>query len=357
MKKELSGVTNCLLRYDMSAKTITTLKMLIEYRRVPVRFVQVINARQFKNVVFFEATTPEDRMRGSRLSKPLFGKSLSEESYLEREDYLANLPLPALADNPEHVLAMCKTLHRDLLIRDGAGLREEQGFCVRSVITDSRYRGRGLATALMRNLAEWLDGPGGAAASIMFSEFYARTGWDIFDAFQSTLTVSPSLPCGEQRAKLLETLLLTTNRRRPPEPVRPRRGESEGRLPEMAISPETTLLTVLPTTKMYYDLHHQKLTIQRAKPPKNQSDEVITQVLAQLFLDALEEAVKCEVQNVRIWNPGLETYRAMGFVTEEVGIEILNEKLEVADVPCLRWRGGEKRPMTIVQSNEFYSWC
>lgn len=144
------------------------------------RPITIEDARGSLTVIFFEATTREDRIRGSKLANTAFGKSLSEESYLEREDYLANLPLArgtgwrwfslALADNPEHVVAMCKTLHRDLLIRDGAGMRQEQGYCICSVITDSRYRGRGLATVLMRNIAEWLDGPGCAAASTLYSD-------------------------------------------------------------------------------------------------------------------------------------------------------------------------------------------
>ncbi|KAI1409046.1 hypothetical protein F5Y13DRAFT_171055 [Hypoxylon sp. FL1857] len=291
----------------------------------------------------------------------------------------------ALADNPEVVLAMCKTLHRDLLIRDGAGLRQEQGYCICSVITDSCYRNRGLATVLMKNIAEWVDGPGGATASTLYSEvgdFYVRRGWDILDAFQSTLTVPPSLPSGESQAKLPNTRLLSAEDlpglcERDVESIK-----EDFRRYDLA--PGTTLITALPTTDMvdwqqnrigfmnakllgkcskwkgsicesddawmywYHDLYHRKLIIQRAKLPKNRGDEVTIQVLARLLLDALEEAVKWEIPHVLIWNPGSELHSAMGFLNEEFGIEVLNEKREVADIPCLRWRGGEKKP-TIVR--------
>ncbi|OTA63134.1 hypothetical protein K449DRAFT_368884 [Hypoxylon sp. EC38] len=354
-------------------------------------------------VIFFEATTREDRIRGSKLANTAFGKSLSEESYLEREDYLADLPLArgtgwrwfslALADNPEHVVAMCKTLHRDLLIRDSAGMRQEQGYCICSVITDSRYRGRGLATVLMKNIAEWLDGPGGAAASTLYSDvgdYYVNRGWDMCDAFQSTITVPPTPPSRDQRAKLPETRILTVDDlphlcERDVESIKEDFQNHD-------LAPGTTLVTALPIANMvnwqqkricfmnakllgktaeskgsicesadawmywYHDLHHRKLIIQRAKLPKDQSDDVATEVLAQLLLDALEEAAKWDIQTMTIWNPGPELHRGMTLLSEEFGIDVLNEKREVANIPCIRWRGGEKKP-TILQPNEFYSWC
>lgn len=61
-------------------------------------------------------------------------------------------------------------MHRDLLIRDVDGVREEQGYCVATVITDSKYRNHGLATFLLENVSRWMDGSGGAEASTLYSD-------------------------------------------------------------------------------------------------------------------------------------------------------------------------------------------
>ncbi|KAI1382450.1 hypothetical protein F4677DRAFT_452146 [Hypoxylon crocopeplum] len=355
-------------------------------------------------VIFSEATaSPEARIRCSKLASTAFGKSLSLAGYLEREEYLGSLPLArgtgwrfwslVRADDPEQILAMCKTLHRDLLVRDSQpGMRREQGYCICSVITDAPYRGRGLASVMLKHVAEWLDGPGNATASILYSEvgdFYVSRGWDMLDAFQSTLTATPSFPPQEQRAKLPETRLLTGD----DIPTLCER-DIEGLAIDFEkydLAPDTILATVLPTADMlnwlqcradfmnahtndtlpqtkgslcesadawlfwYHDLRHQQLIIQRVRPPPNRSGVAATQALARLLLDALEDAVRFEVPNVIVWNPSPELHKAMKFLGEEMGIEVTHEKRETKNVPCLRWRGGEKKS-TVVWPNEFYPW-
>lgn len=138
------------------------------------------------SVLFSEAVTPKDRLQCSKLAGTAFGKSLSGSQFLEREALLVAHPLAtgiglrfwsltlaeanASDDKEAKVLALCKTLHRDLLIRDGDGTRREQGYCICSVVTNDEYRGRGLASVLLRKVAEWMDGEGRAAASMLYSD-------------------------------------------------------------------------------------------------------------------------------------------------------------------------------------------
>ncbi|KAI2640798.1 hypothetical protein GGS26DRAFT_586793 [Hypomontagnella submonticulosa] len=357
------------------------------------------------SVVFSEATTPEVKIQCSKLASTAFGKSLSKAEYLEREEFLGTLPLTQRSgwrfwsltrvDNPEQVLAMCKTMHRDLLVRDDTNRRQprqEQGYCVVSVVTDASYRGRGLASILLKSVAQWMDGPGGAMASMLYSdvgEFYVSKGWDIHEAFQSTLTVPVSLSPEAPVINFPETRLLTADDipNLCDRDVKSLRNHHE----TYDLAVEQTLVTVLPTTNLitwlqartgfmndktngvvprtkgsicesagawlywYHDLRHRKLTIQRVKLPLDPSNATTTRALARLLLDALEEALKWQISDVVVWNPSPQLHDAMKILSEEMGIEIKNEKRESTQLPCFRWRGGEKKPTT-VWPNEFYAW-
>jgi GNAT superfamily N-acetyltransferase len=70
---------------------------------------------------------------------------------------------------PDKVLSACRTVRRDFLINDKDGGSHEKGYCIGSVITDKDYRRRGLASALIQRVGEWLDGPGEAAVSILYT--------------------------------------------------------------------------------------------------------------------------------------------------------------------------------------------
>lgn len=129
-------------------------------------------------VVFGEAN-PEQRIQCFKLAAAAFGLPLSEEDYIKREEYLGDRPLTrnkgwriwclSLAEDPNKVLATCKTMHRDLLVRDPDGTHKHQAYCISSVVTDTQYRGHGLASQLLKHVAEWLDGPGNAVASMLYT--------------------------------------------------------------------------------------------------------------------------------------------------------------------------------------------
>jgi GNAT superfamily N-acetyltransferase len=131
-------------------------------------------------VVFSEAS-PSQKDQISKLTWAAFGVPLPEADHIEREEYLLQSPINAnggmrywcLAiasdDNLGKVVATCKTVHRDLLVRDKDGCREEQGYCIASVVTDPHFRKHGLQTLLLKNVADWMDRDGGATASTLYT--------------------------------------------------------------------------------------------------------------------------------------------------------------------------------------------
>ncbi|KAL7629671.1 hypothetical protein AAE478_001194 [Parahypoxylon ruwenzoriense] len=362
--------------------------------------ITIEDARGALAVVFSEATTAQERVQCQKLASTAFGRSLSKAGYLEREAFLGSLPLVqnggwrywslTRADDPNHVLAMCKTMHRDLLVRDASGTRQEQGYCICSVITDSSHRGRGLASVLLRKVAEWMDGPGDATASMLYSDigkFYASKGWDVMDAFQSSLTAPPSiLP---EQPRFAETRFLTRDDipglcERDVEGLK---SEFDGYEPG-----ESARMTVLPTANLIgwlhgraefmatkalgkapdikgsicesagswlYWYHHfsdDELAIQRVKLRRSShSDAAENRVLAQLLLDAVEEARKWKLPRVVVWDPSPEVQKALKFLSQELRMEVTSEERQNIEIPCIRYRNGEKRSV-VVKPNEFYGW-
>ncbi|KAI0012179.1 hypothetical protein F4779DRAFT_105611 [Xylariaceae sp. FL0662B] len=362
------------------------------------KHVRIEDAQGTMDVVFSNATTAEERIRCSKLASTAFGKSLSQDEYLEREDYLGRLPLTrdsgwrfwclTRADDPKQVLTMCKTMHRDMLVRDAQGIRKEQGYCIASVVTDSRYRGRSLATILLENVAEWMDGPGNAISSMLYSdvgEFYVGKGWGVLDSSQSILRVSPSLSrelAGFPKSRPLTKEDIPKFCERDIEDLKKDFRDYD-------LPPDSLLTTVLPTMDVvgwlqsraefmgnktigkvpdikgsicesvgtwlywYHDFNHKKLNIQRVKLAKGRSD-IGTQSLAVLLLDALNEAARWNFSKVVIWNPGPEVRSAMQPLGDNMGVGVSHEVQE-SELPCLRWKGKEKRSV-MVWPNEFYGW-
>ncbi|KAK7735769.1 hypothetical protein SLS63_003727 [Diaporthe eres] len=124
--------------------------------------------------------TPEQQLQCCKLAGTAFAAPLSQDQYVELEDYLGSLSLAVdgsrrywclfPTNNPNCILATCKTLHRFILVKDGqAALSEGDGYCLASVITNPDYRKSGLASVLMEHVAEWMDGPGAGTGSMLYT--------------------------------------------------------------------------------------------------------------------------------------------------------------------------------------------
>jgi ribosomal protein S18 acetylase RimI-like enzyme len=130
------------------------------------------------NIVFGEGT-PDQQVSWCEVAAAAFAPQVPASVFVEHGDALSQHPLArnkgirywciSPADNRTSVIAMCGTIRRPLLVRDSESMREEQGYCVFMVATHTQYRRLGLATMLMTQVAEWLDGPGDAAASMLYT--------------------------------------------------------------------------------------------------------------------------------------------------------------------------------------------
>lgn len=130
------------------------------------------------NVVFGEAT-PEQRLPWCGVVTAAFAPSFPASAFMQHEEHLSQHPLTvnqgtrfwciSLADDPGSVLAVCKAVRRRFLVRASDSVREEDGYCIGYVGTHPDYRRLGLAKLLMRHVAEWLDGPADAAASMLYT--------------------------------------------------------------------------------------------------------------------------------------------------------------------------------------------
>ncbi|KLJ07760.1 hypothetical protein EMPG_16769 [Blastomyces silverae] len=367
-------------------------------------------------LVFNEATTTEQRFKCFKIVGASFGWPLPEADYIEREKFLVQRPLTRSngagvrwwclqvqgGDGCGRVVATCKTLNRDLLIRTATGgTREGQGYCIGAVATDKRYRRLGLAEFLLGAVARWMDGPGGAEASMLYSsigKYYINKGWKMFPAFQSVLSVSQPL------------ISLDRSGLPPTQPLMPddipalcaRDIENiKADFSKYKPAAAETLMTVLPSANIigwlqdraafisrktkgevppvkgainedgktwvywHHDFPDRELTIQRivmaaqaAEDEEEEGQQTATLALASLLLAALDEAQKWKLHKLVIWNPTPELHRAIHFVQEQFGVDVINEERVNSNVPSVRWRGGkeDKTSEVVICHNEYYAW-
>ncbi|PGH05641.1 hypothetical protein GX51_02800 [Blastomyces parvus] len=367
-------------------------------------------------VVFNEATTDEQQVKCFKIVGASFGWPLPEADYIEREKFLVQRPLTRsngagvrwwclqvqAGDGCGRVVATCKTLNRDLLIRTAAGnTRQGQGYCIGAVATDKRYRRLGLAEFLLRAVARWMDGPGGAEASMLYSsvgKYYTNKGWKMLPAFQSVLSVSQPV------ISLNRSGLPTTQPLMPDEiPALCARDieDIKANFPKYKPTGAEILMTVLPSAniigwlhdraafisrktngevppvkgaisedgKMWMYWHHdfpdRELTIQRVVMPTKAAEDAgeesqppTTSALTSLLLAALDEAQKWKLHKLVIWNPTPELHRAIHFVQQQFRVDVINEERVNSNVPSVRWKGGkedETREVSICH-NEYYAW-
>jgi len=72
----------------------------------------------------------------------------------------------------EVIYASVESLRKEIVVRDGEGVRRERCWAVASVFTPEKWRRRGIAAEMMRKLGEWFDGEGGGEGriSVLYSD-------------------------------------------------------------------------------------------------------------------------------------------------------------------------------------------
>ena len=150
-----------------------------------------------------------------------WGGALNLESYLEREEHLMSTPLSrnsgithwiltasSAAPDSRPIFATCESLRKRALVRtaDGA-VKEVITHGIGSVFADPKYRGRGYASRMLRDVGEklktWQTGEGRECLfSILYSDigkkYYAGHGWAPFPSTHIEFPSSPSAPSPEE---------------------------------------------------------------------------------------------------------------------------------------------------------------
>ncbi|KAI1125661.1 hypothetical protein F5Y10DRAFT_279330 [Nemania abortiva] len=353
------------------------------------------------SITFGEATS-EQIVSCRKLAGAEFSKPLTRDDYVEQENYLKQKPLAkdgglrvwclSLTHDPSQVLATCKTIPRELLIRRVGGTSRQRAYCIASVVTNPQYRGLGLASRLLEFVAEWLDGPGDAVASVLYTsigDFYHRRGWKMMPASQASLSWPSSFSPSVNRNQLPETRLIS-GKEVPELCIRDVR-DVESYFEKLTPQPNESRVCVLPTsnlitwlqdrsdfvcTKMkggppkshgticesadtwlywFHDFRKQQLAVQRARIPVVAS-QITRSVLAAMLLDAIEEAHMWNLPKIILWDPCTELLGAMSILEERFNVKVEMLAVRNKSVPSMRWKHADEENTTIFHFNEFYTW-
>ncbi|KAK7991610.1 hypothetical protein PG988_000404 [Apiospora saccharicola] len=349
-------------------------------------------------VVFGEAIDQQSHLQCCKLAAAAFGAPLSEQDYLEREGFLGQQPLTrdggwrtwclrtTTADPPtaQVVVAACTTIQRSLLVRECGAVDEKKGYCIASVVTHPDFRGRGLASALLEHLARWLDGPGEAAASMLYTSignFYHDRGWKMLPAYEVVLSFptpelrSPTGPTSFPQTRLLgraeiSELCMRDTRLRASEARDHDLDAGPGDFTTSKVSYETAMMKPLlhhgsiceaadAWLYWYHDYRKQHLAIQRvhlgAASSRNQT-ELLEEALAALLLDAVEDARKRNLPRVVIWDPDDDTLEAANTLARTYGIKVDYGERVRSSMPSIRWHEADLSRKVIVHNNEKFAY-
>ena len=351
-------------------------------------------------VLFGEATS-QQKPQCYALSARSWGSYLDEDEVIAREEHLVEQSLARNGgcrlwclyrqDDHDQVFSTCKTVRRTFLMADKQGAHEILGYCVSSVSTALPYRGHGLACFMLQHVAQWLDGVGDAAVSVLYSgmpEFYERTGWMMLPNLETILSINPWLRdgLGSYADLSVRSLSNADIEKLCVQDVEALKVGAERTEPTV----DTVHLTVLPIAELvkyqhaiadymgnlwhceapqyrgaayqdqawlywFHDFRGRCLYIQRVHNAIQAEDEGPNIVTA-LLLSAVREAKEWNFTSIVTWDDSpdvrtaLEKLAQAGIYTKGVGEAKRTQRISV------RWRHGEKKLVDTVMSNESYVW-
>lgn len=145
--------------------------------------------------------TPEEKMLTWRLNAADWGRALSLEAYTRREELMMDAPLArdggitywVLVDrnlpcDGRPILAYCETIRKRALVGRHGEVVEVVSHGVGSVFCNPKWRGRGYASRMMRDLGRilqtWQTDARACRFTVLWSDigkgFYASHGWNPF---------------------------------------------------------------------------------------------------------------------------------------------------------------------------------
>ncbi|KAH7324592.1 hypothetical protein B0I35DRAFT_475826 [Stachybotrys elegans] len=347
----------------------------------------------------FGEATGDQKLECYKLGATAFRTPLTTEQYIRREMFIDTLPLTRNGgwrfwclynkEQPKQVLATCKTIHRDLIVRDASGTKRRRGYCIASVVSDETHRGQGLASFMLKKVAEWMDGPGEGSASFVYSRlssYYESRGWNVHPSWELLITTKTKEPT--EKTNLPPTRLLKAS------DVPPLCHRDTERLVESTenrdFASDMTTIAVLPTAEIvgwlhgrgdfyaselhgrvtefkgsidevagvwiywHHDFRRNQLVIQRISRPGN--DEKDIEAIASLLLDARIEASAWNLSAVSIWSPDSHAEAAAARISALVPSEVIEKVQRKSGISMVRYTGGQRSESMVFEANEFYAW-
>lgn len=346
--------------------------------------------------VLFGEATAQQQLRCDKLAASAWGSYLDEDEVVAREAHLRSQNLAGdgggrtwclcCKDDQKQILSTCKTIRREFLLKNAEGPHEVSGHCITSVITAQKHRGLGLASYMLGHVAEWLDGPGNASVSMLYSgmpHFYEALGWTALPNQEIILAISTWIQDTLRSDAGVEVRSLAD-------------ADIEDLCTEYYQHPTRTgadmeqeILHVVPTTDTvryqhalsdymgnlwhyevpkfrgaaykrawlcwYHDFRGRCLRIQHIHNPIGYADGKEEAMMA-LFLHAIHEANEWNFTTVSTWDMGanvrttLEALAQIGAFTKSV------REIHQSQSISLRWREGNKRFDNMLMDNESYVW-
>lgn len=361
--------------------------------------ITMMNGDEIK-VLFGEATV-EQQTNCYALAAGAWGSYLDEDEVIAREKHLAEQTLARNGgcqtwclyrqDDHSQILSTCKTIRRDFIVSGSGGNRDIRGCCVSSVYTPLLYRGHGLASQMLRNVAQWLDGPGKAAVSLLYSgipEWYEKVGWTKLPNTENILSSAPWLQetLGPYADLEVRPLSDADIQELCAEDVQGLRAETH----YTNFATEESKLTVLPTADLVryqhalsdymgdlwcgaapekrgaaykdqawlywqHDYRSRRLYIQRVHNAI-QGEEEEPGIMAALLLAAFREANEWNFTAVVTWDTSTGIRRALDILAQSSIFKMTVNQIYRTQRISLRWRYGEKTAGNVVTANETYAW-
>ncbi|QDS70304.1 hypothetical protein FKW77_008173 [Venturia effusa] len=325
---------------------------------------------------------------------------ISTEGHITRERFLSKQALTGdnwrtfvLFRQEDEIIASCEAFEKEILISDKDGFRKERGYGIASVFTNPKYRRQKMASLLLVSVAEWMDGQGGGALSVLYSDigktYYEKLGWTPYSTRQLVLDSKIDSPDNvdipgvhalrdEQVEELCREDIAALEKEfsQPVEPddhihiaftpsvhqiqwhfVREHymakalfdREESSCR-GAIAQSRRAWLI-------WYLDLVERKCEVQRiVLLDKHERERNVSEVV-NLLRFAHQEAKPWGINQVIVWNPSEDVTEAGRRLAEK--FEGIESKIEERDssIPALRRQHGESTANLHWKHNEYYAWC
>lgn len=349
----------------------------------------------------FGEATARQKHKCYTIAASAWGSYLDEDEVIAREEHLNKQPLALNGgsrtwclyrkDDHDQILSTCKTIDRSFVLSETGSIQEIRGYCVTSVHTPLLYRGHGLASHMLNNVAQWLDGPGETAISVLYSgipEFYEKVGWTTLANTETILSSIPWLQdvLGSYVDLQIRSLSDADIQDLCAQDVEKIRASSQ----QIVAGADEALLTILPTADLVRyqhalsdymgDLWHGEAPEKRGAAYKDQAwlywqhdfrgrclyvqrahdgiqeEEERPEIMTALFLAAFREANEWNFTSVATWDISPHVRGALDTLAQASDFNTSVCDRHRAQRISIRWRGGEKRASRVAMSNEAYAW-